>query len=115
MPDPLSLASDLLLNTVGNATATVSTNVSDSIVNTAVTSVTGVEKCIYQSTFVSVIDNNKYGIVSSSMAGLNSVSCICQNEDKTSTNEKAIKVADFTKNPIPGLSSDKYICLIPPK
>jgi hypothetical protein len=95
MPNPFSLVTDLLTN---NTRALIM----------------GVEKCTYQSTFISPIDKNKYGIVSDSIIGLDSVSCICQNEDKSSTNEKAIKLSNFSKNPIPGLSSNKYVCVISP-
>ena len=114
MSNPFSLASDLLTNTIGNATSAVATNVSDSIVNGAQTAITGVQKCTYQSTFLSPIDKNKYGIVTDTFVGLDTVGCMCINEDKSSTNEKATKISNFSKNPIPGLSSDKYVCVISP-
>lgn len=95
MSNPFSLASDLLTN---NTQALIS----------------GVQKCTYQSTFLSPIDKNKYGIVTDTLTGLDTVGCMCINEDKSSTNEKATKISNFSKNPIPGLSSDKYVCLISP-
>ena len=92
MSDPLSSAFNLASNTIGNATSSLVSGVSDGVINGTTTAITGLQKCIYQSTFVSVIDKNKYGIVSNSMDGLNSVGCICQNEDNSSTNEKAINI-----------------------
>lgn len=114
MPNPFSLVSDILSNTVGSATSAVTTNISDSVVNGTKAAISGVQKCTYQSTFISVVDKNKYGIVTDSLDGLNTIGCICQNEDNSSTNEKATKISNYTKNPIPGLSSDKYICNISP-
>lgn len=115
MPDIFNLASGVLGNSIGNTTTSVAGNISNGIVNGAKASITGVQKCTYQSTFISVVDKNKYGIVTDTLDGLDSIGCICQNEDNSSTNEKATKISNFEKNPIPGLSSDKYICLIPPK
>ena len=114
MPNPFSLASELLANKIGNTTSAVTTTISDTVVNGAKASIGGIQKCTYQSTFVSVVDKNKYGIVTDSLDGLDTIGCICQNEDNSSTNEKAVKISNYPKNPIPGLSSDKYICNISP-
>ena len=91
-----------LSNKIGNTVAETSNDVSNNIVNGAKASITGVQKCTYQSTFISVVDKNKYGIVTDTLDGLDTVGCICQNEENSSTNEKATKISKFEKNDFTG-------------
>jgi hypothetical protein len=114
MPNPFNLVSDVLSNAVGNTTNAITSTVSDSVVNGTKASITGIPKCTYQSNFISAVDNKKYGIVTSSLDGLNTIGCTCQNEDNSSTNEKAKKVSSYEINPFPRLSSDIYVCQISP-
>ena len=118
MPNPISLVSDVLSNAIGNTTTTIATNVSDGVINGAKASISGVQNCIYKSKFTSAVDpykNQKFGIVSDSLDGLNTVGCVCQNDENVSTNVKAVKLSTYNRKPFPNLSPDIYVCEIPQK
>jgi hypothetical protein len=115
MTNPFSSALNLVSNTIGNTTSSLVSDVSDGVLNSTTAAITGVPNCTYKSTFISTIDRNKYGIVSNPKDVLKSVGCICQYEDNTSINKNAVKIENYIKNPLPEVSSEEYICQIPPK
>jgi hypothetical protein len=85
------------------AAESIALNASDTISNTVKNTVMESPKCTYKSSIMG-IDKNRYSIVSNDVSVLNSIGCICVDEENNPTPNKATLVTDSS----PGLSTKDF-------